>query len=109
MGRTLLLRVRKLASSSGNFLAWIGDCSGGLESKGCLSDLGLGGVCVVVFSLGVPHIYGAFVCSLFSGLCSSCTEIRFLYIYIIFAVQKKKLITTKKEGDNFFLVIFFFS
>jgi hypothetical protein len=26
----------------------------------------------------------------FSGLCSSCTKIRFLYIYIIFAVQKKK-------------------
>jgi hypothetical protein len=42
MGRALLLRVRELASSRGNFLGWIGDCSGSLESVGCLSDLGLG-------------------------------------------------------------------
>jgi hypothetical protein len=42
MGRTFLLRVRGLASSSANFLGWVGDCSGSLESEGCLSDLGLG-------------------------------------------------------------------
>ncbi|KAK2433898.1 hypothetical protein QL285_019106 [Trifolium repens] len=34
MGRALLIRVRELASSSGNFLGWVGDCSGSLESVG---------------------------------------------------------------------------
>jgi hypothetical protein len=66
MGRALLLRVRELASSCGNFLGWVGDCSGSLESVGCLSDLGLGdesllgGVCLGVFSLGVPLIYDTY-------------------------------------------------
>jgi hypothetical protein len=58
-----LLRVRELASSCGNFLGWVGDFSGSLESVGCLSDVGLGDeswlgdVCLGVFALGVPHIY----------------------------------------------------
>jgi hypothetical protein len=59
--------VQNIASSFDNFLGWVGDCSGSLESVGCLSDLGLGdeswliGVCLGVFSLGVPHIYDTYV------------------------------------------------
>jgi hypothetical protein len=67
MGRALLIRVRELASSCGNFLGWIGDYFGSLESVGCLSDLVLGDksclgdVCLRVFSLGVPLIYDTYV------------------------------------------------
>jgi hypothetical protein len=31
-----------LASNCGNFLGWVGDCSGSLEFRGCLFDMGLG-------------------------------------------------------------------
>jgi hypothetical protein len=44
MGRAPLLRVRELASSCGDFLGCVGDCSGSRESEGCFSDLGLGDV-----------------------------------------------------------------
>jgi hypothetical protein len=63
MGRAFLLRVRKLTSSCGNILGWVGDCSGILESVECLSDFGLGveswlgGVGLgVFFSFVVPLI-----------------------------------------------------
>jgi hypothetical protein len=94
MGRTLLIRVRELASSCGNFLGWVGDCSSSLKYVGCLSDLGLGdeswlgGVCSGVFSLGDPHIYGTYVMLFFfTGLCSSCTE---TWLIIYFAISKNK-------------------
>jgi hypothetical protein len=93
MGRALLLRVRKLASSCGNFLGWVDDCFGSLKSVGCLSDLGLGdesllgGVCLEVLYLGVPHIYGTYVMYfVFTDLCSSCAEI---WLIIYFANKKK--------------------
>jgi hypothetical protein len=104
MGRALLIRVRELASSCDNFLGWVGDCSSSLESKRCLSDLGLGDdsclgdVCLGVFSLGVPHIYGAYVLYFFfTGLCSSCAE---TWLLIYFAIQKKKkLMFELKKSD----------
>jgi hypothetical protein len=96
MGRALLLRVRELASSCGNFLGWVGDCFSSLESVGCLSDLGLGdesllgGVCLEVFSLGVPHIYGTYVMYFFFiSLCSSCAE-NWLIIYFVIKKKRKK-------------------
>jgi hypothetical protein len=57
IGRVLLLQVWELASSCDNFLGWVGDCSSSLESEGCLSDLGLGDVCLGVFFFG----YSAYI------------------------------------------------
>jgi hypothetical protein len=41
MGRVILIRVRELEFSCGNILSGIGDCSGSLESVGCLTVLGI--------------------------------------------------------------------
>jgi hypothetical protein len=67
MGRAILIRVRELEFSCGNILSGIGDCSGSLESVGCLTVLGIRscffrlGDCLGVFFLGVPFIYGTYV------------------------------------------------
>jgi hypothetical protein len=94
MGRALLLRVRELASSCGNFLGRIGDCSGSLESVGRLSDLGLrdeswlGGVCLGFFFLGcsayIRHL--CYVVLFYWSLFILCRDL----VNNIFSISKKK-------------------
>jgi hypothetical protein len=97
MGRALLIRVRELVSSCGNFLGWIGDCFGSLESVGCLSDLDLddesclGDVCLGVFFLWVFRLYTApRLCSSLTGLCSSCAETWLLINFCHFKKRKEQ-------------------
>jgi hypothetical protein len=94
MGRTLLIRVRKLVSS-GVSTGWICVFSSGQITEECLSKndirsrLILGGVCFSIF-MGVPLIYDALFCSSsFTGLCSSCVE---TWLLLIIYLPLKKIL-----------------